>query len=442
MKKFLAASVAAVPLALFVAALVQVLYQAQPFAALGGMKEWFSPLLLVYDTLLLGFAVLFIPLIATSYIVCMQGEKKLRLERELGPLWGLNKTRVESYVAAQFQPRDYVVPVAAMMSIVAFGGAVLLLLHPVWGSAGGLDFRKGANLLLVGPHIESYNADETFHIISHSLTAFAFGFLGAYIYSITQLVRGYFTTDLNAGTFVAASTRIAMASSFALILAFGLSAMVIEPQAGAVKQGALATLFGTFRPSHDTATALLPLVMFFFGYFPNTALRAIERLTSRALTWLVKDETWGATTLNKISGMNINHAFRMEREGFDNAENLACADPIELAMRTGFPYAQVKSWIDEARLLIHLGDDDFRAFTAGTGIRTYDQLCAFVKRWNRADGSWSAHLAKASGKDIAAKLDAIVRIAGLVDLPMESDGPKAVMMPIRSDAATVTIPAS
>src|SRR4029079_10717400 len=86
----------------------------------------------------------------------------------------------------------------------------------------------------------------------------------------------------------------------------------------------------------------------------------------------------------------------MEREGFDNAENLAYADAVELAMRTGFPYPQVKSWIDEARLLIHLGDVDFRAFVAGTGIRTYDQLCTFVTRWDAAGGSWSEHLANAT----------------------------------------------
>jgi hypothetical protein len=439
MKRALAVGVVAVPLLLFSAALTQVLVQAHPFDALGGMTKWFDPLLIVYDALLLLFGVLFVPLIATSYLVCMKDEKELRLRRELGPLWPANEQRVKAYVAAQFRVRDYFVPVAAMMIIVAFGGAIVLLLHPVWGASGGLDFKRGASLLLVGPRIEGFLSDETFHVISHSLTAFAFGFLGAYIYSITQLVRGYFTTDLNAGAFVASSTRIAMACALAVILAFSLSALVIEPGA---KTSTLATFLGTFRPSHETATALLPLITFFFGYFPNTALRAVERITSRTLTWIVKDESWGATSLNKISGMNINHAFRMEREGFDNAENLACADPIELAMRTGFPYAQVQSWIDEARLLIHLGDDDFRAFTAGTGIRTYDQLLAFVHRWNRKDGSWSEHLAKAAGKDIAAKLDAVVRIAGVVDLPPESDAPpKPVMVPIRGDAS-VTIQAS
>jgi len=433
MKRILAASVVVGPLLLFVAGLIQVVVQADPFRALSSVRQWFDPLLLIYDVLLLGFAVLFMPLIATSYILCMKGEKELRLRRELGSHWKEHEERVKAYIESQFRARDYIVAVAAMMIIVAFGGSVLFIVKPVW-TGDGLAFSKGANLLLAGSQIENYS-EKTFHVIAHSLTAFAFGFLGAFIYSITQLVRGYFTTDLNAGTFVAAATRIAMASVLALILAFGLSATMIESHTVAADQSALTTVIGSFRLSHETGAAILPLLAFFFGYFPNTAMRAIERITSRLLTWMVKDENWGATTLNKISGMNINHAFRMEREGFDNAENLAYADPVELAMRTGFPYPQVKSWIDEARLLIHLGDDDFRAFVAGTGIRTYDQLCTFVARWDAARGSWSEHLAKASGRDITVKLDAIVRIARVVEAaPVVPAAPPPVLIPVRTDS--------
>jgi len=50
-----------------------------------------------------------------------------------------------------------------------------------------------------------------------------------------------------------------------------------------------------------------------------------------------------------VSGMNISHAYRLEREGVDNVENLAASEPIEIALRTGFPYPQVKTWVGEAR---------------------------------------------------------------------------------------------
>ena len=102
----------------------------------------------------------------------------------------------------------------------------------------------------------------------------------------------------------------------------------------------------------------------------------------------------------------------------------------------------VKSWIDEARLLIHLGEDDFRIFTAGTGPRTYEQLCTFVKRWERARRRVERAPGEASGRaTIAPKLEAIVTIADVVEIPLESDvAAKPVMVPIRGEvepAATV-----
>lgn len=426
MSRFLGVSAVLVPVVMFVAVLVAMVSKTNPWMGLQAIGTWYDPLYLVYDLLLLLFAVLFIPFMAMSYVFCMKDEKAIRIRRELGALWPQHEERVMGYINSQFRPRDYVTGVAAMMIVVLFGGIALLILKPVSGTLGlphpGVDFSKGASILVLGSGLER-EPTTRYHVISHTLIAFAFGFLGAYVYSITQLVRGYFTTDLNASTFVASTTRMVVASTVAMVVASGLSAMVEHPS---FQQQA-----GMLIPGHEALTTMLPLMTFFFGYFPNRAMRVMERLTGRVLTTLVQEESWGETSLNKISGTNINHVFRLEREGFDNAENLACADPIELAMRTGFPYVQVKSWIDEAKLLIHLGDD-FRLFAAGTGIRTYDQLCRFVKRWDPAAGSWSEHLANASGKQsIAAKLDAVVRIADVVEEP---SAPSTPVIPIRRDS--------
>jgi hypothetical protein len=408
--RFLSVSAVVIPVVLFVVVVSMAISSTAITASLQTIGTWYDPLYLVYDLLLLLFVVLFIPFMAISYVLCMRDEKAVRIQRELGPLWEKHKERVLGYIASQFRPRDYVTGVAAMMIVVFFGGIALLILKPVWGEGGlptpGVDFSRGASLLVLGTSVEG-KVDARNHVLAHTLIAFAFGFLGAYVYSITQLVRGYFTTDLNASSFVASTTRMVVASTVAMVVASAASVMVGE------------TVLATS----------LPLVAFFFGYFPNRAMRVLERIAGRVLTTLVKEESWGETSLNKISGTNINHVFRLEREGFDNAENLACADPIELAMRTGFPYVQVKSWIDEARLLIHLGDD-FPPFAAGCGIRTYDQLCTFATRWDPAAGSWSEHLAKASGRDIAAKLDAIVRISGGAAV----ESPEAPVVPIRRDS--------
>lgn len=420
------------PVVLFIAVVALALWNANPLTSLSEIGDWYDPLYLVYDLLLLLFAVLFVPFMAMSYVFCMKDEKAVRMQRELGALWTpRNEERVMGYIKSQFNPRDYVTGVAAMMIVVLFGGIALLILKPVWNQIGlvpqtGIDFSKGASLLVLGSSLEgSFEIQR--HIVAHTLTAFAFGFLGAYIYSITQLVRGYFTTDLNASTFVASTTRMIIASTVAMIVASGVSAMIE----------------GTTTAAHEAFITMLPLVTFFFGYFPNRAMRVMERIVGRTLTTLVKEESWGETSLNKISGTNINHVFRLEREGFDNAENLACADPIELAMRTGFPFIQVKSWIDEAKLLIHLGEDHFRAFVAGTGIRTYDQLCTFVEQWNPARGSWSEHLARACGKrEIAPKLEAIVSISKAKAETAEPPAPPAPMVLIRGDAPPPLPPAT
>ena len=55
--------------------------------------------------------------------------------------------------------------------------------------------------------------------------------------------------------------------------------------------------------------------------------------------------------------MSYTHELRLEREGFDNVENLSTADPVDLAVRTCFSYTQLKQWIDEAWLTTHLRED-------------------------------------------------------------------------------------
>jgi hypothetical protein len=148
--------------------------------------------------------------------------------------------------------------------------------------------------------------------------------------------------------------------------------------------------------------------------------------------------------------MNINHAYRLEREGIDNAENVAASDPIEIALRTGFPYPQVKVWVEEARLRIHLAKH-FVPFVERTGIRTDEQLCTFARRWDTATrGSVYDFLADTMRADeekkkrIAAKLEAIVALRESIDdapddasITSKRATPVAPTIPIRRNSATI-----
>ncbi len=78
-----------------------------------------------------------------------------------------------------------------------------------------------------------------------------------------------------------------------------------------------------------------------------------------------------------LHGMSFAHEIRLRREGFDNVENLAHADAIDLAVRCGFPYTQLREWIDQAWLRGRLGED-YDAFWKYTGIGSGDELTAAI----------------------------------------------------------------
>jgi hypothetical protein len=411
-------AVAAVVLALggWVLSQVPELY---PNPAIREIAKWFDPAFLAYNLLLLVACVLFPALLALSYTLSMGEEKTRRIRRELGALWEPNEGWISEYIAKQLYWLDYVVAVFAMCSVVAFGASVLLLLKPVNSLLNpgtmehGLDFSHGANLLLLGPYVEDHG--KHFDVVVHSLTGYAFGFLGAYIYSTAQLVRGYFCADLSPNAFISAAVRIVVASTTALVAAFGLSTLVLEQYTG--KPNAT---------SHAMMMALLPVLGFFFGYFPSRALKFIQHLATRVLRTAEGSE-YGSTNLSKVSGMNSHHADRLEREGIDNVENLAASEPIEIALRTGFPFPQVKAWVGEARLRVHLARH-FAPFAERTGIRTFDQLSGFAQRWDtKTRGSAYTFLAamlRADGETksrLAAKLEAMVLLCDLINPSVDAE---------------------
>jgi hypothetical protein len=187
-----------------------------------------------------------------------------------------------------------------------------------------------------------------------SLTAFQFGFLGAYVYFIRHLVRSYFTTDLTPNTFVAMSVRMVTAGLVALVLSFALP---------------------NLNSSEDESTvrAFLPVVSFGIGFFPDWGLIAVERITRRMLL-LGRVVQPTSTPLSSLSGMSYEHEARLNRQGYDSVENIADANLVEMAVRTGFSYAQLRTWAGEAWLRVRLGSEDYRKFANATGVRTADDF--------------------------------------------------------------------
>jgi hypothetical protein len=363
--------------------------------------EWFDPRFLQYNVVLLLLAVLIVPWITYFYVTGMKEEKRRRLEKDLLHEYEPNRKYIDESLDSQFKFQNYLGSMFILMLIITMGVGILLLLKPlpVAENLGeGLDYSKGANFLLMGPFIENYanGSKNYYHQLVVSLTAFQFGFLGAYVYFLSYLVRSFFTLDLTSQTFVFSAIRMMTSSILALVLSF---ILVTFPkfQAG----------------SPDTFLRFLPFLAFFLGFFPSRALRLLDNVGGRILR--TRGPKYNATPLSQLPGMSLAYEVRLEREGFDNLEDLSHLSPgnaLDLAIQTGFSYRQLGQWIDHAWLYGHLGPEDYETFKKRTGIINRQELIDFLTAWRAQDEGVDAdeYLARALDGKGAEKIKVICNI--------------------------------
>jgi hypothetical protein len=377
--------------------------------SLARFGDWFDPLFFAYNLALLVLAQLLAPFITFMYVRKMKGEKARRLRREIPEdLWAREGINIQRLVDRHFRFSTYLGSVVLVVVVITLGASIILLLKPTQrvtaatpvpataeAPSSGVDYSRGANMLLLGPAIEQPATSSAFyHRVILSLTAFQFGFVGAFIYFIGHVVRAYFTLDLTPHTFVDAAVRMSTASVLALVVSFVLP---LESACGPDDLSALCLV-------HP-----LPLVSFFLGYFPSRALLLIEKLATRYIRnrW----ETYNSTSLSVLPGMSIAHEVRLGREGFDNMENLSHADTLDLAVRTGFSFRQLRNWIGQAWLRLHLGSD-FEAFERQTGLTSRAELQEFLQDWEatKPEGDPAAHLTAGQPAAVALKVDTVCRL--------------------------------
>lgn len=333
----------------------------------GRITQWFDPVFFQYNLASLFFAVTIIPLITFCYVVFMRREKEQRLKRELPPEVYTNQETskyINNYLERTFTVRNYLGSMMVLMFVVILGCAIILLLKPMpleATSGAGVDYSKGANFLMLGTYMQSYmqgKTDDYIYILINTLTAFQFGFLGAYVYFIGHLVRSYFTLDMTPSIFISSSVRMITGSLLALVLCF----FFLEPNKS--------TEF------NEILIKSLPVWSFFIGFFPNRGLTLIDNVSTKALGLMRIREF--SSPLSDLPGIDYDHEIRLNREGYDNIENLANANVLDLALRTGFCYQQLLQWISQARLHGYLRND-YQIFVDRTGITSLDE---FVYYWH------------------------------------------------------------
>jgi hypothetical protein len=370
------------------------------------IAHWFDPVFFQYNLVMTLLVVLVVPSLALSYTLTMANRKERRLQHEV-PAERRGEIRRRMGERASFS--TYRGSVWLTTIVVLLGSSILLLFKPVSSSDGmGMDFSLGANMLTMGPFAELYekNPDAYFSHFIRNQIAFQFGFLGAYVYFIGSVVRAYFTMDLTSHTFVDGAIRMIVASILALVLSFAFdlvlpgeletastsvaehtgdpAASPAESSSDADGRDAQGSIQGGTGRSNSAGSdvrlparlGLLPIVAFFLGFYPKRAALGIERIVVKVTRNIIPGNSYRALPLSMLAGMSYSHELRLEREGFDNVENLSHADAVDLAIRTCFSYAQLKQWIDQAWLASHLRED-YPDFVRRTGITNSEELHCF-----------------------------------------------------------------
>lgn len=343
--------------------------------ALRRVPGWFDPIYVQYNLVLATVAILLPPVVTYIYTMSMGAEKRRRLLRQLEPEEQAAVAEdVDRVIERSFRFRHYAGSVSLLVLVIGLGVYIMLLLKPAFchedacphDVTGGVDYSRGANFLMLGPFIQFLESDIdlAFQQIVVGLTAFQFGFLGAYVYFIIELARAYFMLDLSPNVFIDSVVRMVIASLLSLVLSFALS---IFP------------FFGT--QDNEIFLRFLPIVAFFIGFFPSRGLLLIERLGAKATGAPVRRKD--VEPLSALSGMSDSHEVRLKREGFDNWANLVHADPIDLALRTGFSVGQLRDWVGEAWLRQRLGPD-YEAFRRAIGVATRRQFASLVAATDEA----------------------------------------------------------
>jgi hypothetical protein len=254
-------------------------------------------------------------------------------------------------------------------------------------------------------------------------SAVTFAFLGAYVYALGALLRGYVRRDLRPKSYTDITVRIitvtALASLLQVLLPDDAPALLVFAFAtGLVPQTAF-TLLREAIQSYDAAWS---------GDRPG---KRGKRASNRA----AKDEAAGdggpATRdgspdkrplhelddplpLTDLEGIDLYDRARLASEGITNIEALAHSDLVELLVQTRIPAPRLVDWVDQSIFYLHVPrndmvsawDDDPAGQPSSyevlrrVGIRNAtDLLRAAEKAKRRAENDKSAEEDKCADRD-------------------------------------------
>jgi len=156
-----------------------------------------------------------------------------------------------------------------------------------------------------------------------------YGFLGAYAFVTSMLIRRFFQSDLRPSAYATAVYRITL-----VLLIVAVLHQVLGGAAAVAGHAELA-------------------VAFVIGFFPLVGLQALQRVTSRALCRFVPPVT-SEYPLDQLDGFNLWYEARLTEEGVEDMQNLTTMNLVDVILHTRVPAGRLVDWIDQAFLLTHL----------------------------------------------------------------------------------------
>jgi len=156
-----------------------------------------------------------------------------------------------------------------------------------------------------------------------------YGFLGAYAFAVSMLIRRFFQSDLRPSAYAAAVLRIVL-----VLLLVAVLHQVLPASSTAFERGQLAFAF-------------------LIGFFPLVGISFLQQLVSRLFGGIVPSLN-SDYPLDQLDGFSIWYESRLLEEGVEDMQNLATMNLVDVVLHTRVPPGRLIDWIDQAFLLIHL----------------------------------------------------------------------------------------
>jgi hypothetical protein len=163
--------------------------------------------------------------------------------------------------------------------------------------------------------------------------ALRFGFLGAYFFLLSLLIRRYFQNDLRPAAYLAGIVRVVTV----LLLVVGVD-QVFAMQNVPIGE--------PYAPENAVA--------FVIGVFPTVGMQLLRRTIGK-ITGSFRGGLEPPFPLSQLDGMDIWSESRLLEAGVEDVQHLATANLVDVVLGARISTERIVDWVDQALLLLRTG---------------------------------------------------------------------------------------